>query len=68
MVDEPTYGQREYMRKLVASMGRNQDAVCAAYAQAERDGLVERANNITGHSPEDYALALWRDGDRKGWL
>jgi hypothetical protein len=68
MVDEPTYGQREYMRKLVASMGRNQDAVCAAYAQAERDGLVERAKNITGHRPEDYAIALWRDGDRKGWL
>ncbi|GAA2867176.1 hypothetical protein GCM10010837_18110 [Aminobacter niigataensis] len=68
MADEHTSGQREHMRRLVAKLGRNQDAVCAAYADAERSGLVMRAKNTTGHSPEEYALALWRDGERKGWL
>lgn len=68
MGDDPTYGQREYMRHLVAKLGRNQDTVCAAYADGERLGLVDRKKNSTGHSPEGYAVALWRDGERKGWL
>lgn len=68
MADETTYGQREYMRRLVASLGRNQNAACAAYADAERKGLVVRAKNTSGITSEQYALALWRDGQRKGWL
>lgn len=68
MADQTTYGQRDYMRRLVASLGRSQTAVCTAYARAERNGLVVRANNTTGLTSEQYALALWRDGERKGWL
>jgi hypothetical protein len=43
-------------------------AVCAAYAKAERDGLVARSRNEHGISPEAYAEALWNDFDRKRWL
>lgn len=38
------------------------------YAEAERDGQVRRIKNASGKTPEEYALALWRDGDIKGWL
>ena len=64
----PKYGQREYMRILVNELGRNRSAVCASYAKAERDKLVVRKNNTHGKTPEDYALALWNDGDKKGWF
>jgi hypothetical protein len=62
------YGQREFMRQLVESLGRNEYEVCAAYAEAERDGQVKRAKNATGKSPDEYAAALWRDAGQKGWL
>ena len=60
--------QRDYMRKLVRELGRDKNAVCAAYAKAERDGAVPRQNNSRGRSAEEYADALWRDGDKKGWF
>ncbi len=62
------YGQREFMRGLVKQLGHNQKLVCASYSQAERDGIVERRNNTTGLSAENYAIALWKDGLKKGWL
>jgi hypothetical protein len=68
MADETEYGQRAFMRKLVKSLGRDQHEVCAAYAEAERDGQVRRKKNVNGKTPEEYALALWRDGEKKGWL
>jgi hypothetical protein len=68
MADETAYGQRTFMRNLVKSFGRDQYEVCAAYAEAERDGLVGRKRNASGKTPEEYALALWRDGEKKGWL
>jgi hypothetical protein len=68
MADETAYGQRAFMRNLVKSFGRDQYQVCAAYAEAERDGLVGRIKNTSGKTPEEYALALWRDGEKKGWL
>ncbi|MEO6607832.1 MAG: hypothetical protein ABIN69_05125 [Aestuariivirga sp.] len=61
-------GQREFMRGLVKQLGQNQKLVCATYSQAERDGIVERKNNATGLSAENYAIALWKDGLKKGWL
>ena len=57
------------MRKLVAELGANRSAVCAAYAQAERDGMVPRKRNSSKHSPDEYAVRLWLDGTgKKGWL
>jgi hypothetical protein len=53
---------------LVASLGPDREAVCAAYAEAEEDGEVFRRSNRLNKSPQDYALALWRDGEKKGWL
>jgi hypothetical protein len=60
--------QRDYMRKLVAQFGFDQERVCSAYALAEREGIVRRKSNQTALSAEDYARRLWLDGIRKGWL
>ncbi|NGO54513.1 hypothetical protein [Allomesorhizobium camelthorni] len=69
MTEKPTFGQRDYMRKLVATMGRDQEAVCMAYAKAERDGLVPRMSNTSRKTPDEYAVALWKDGTgKRGWL
>lgn len=56
------------MRDLLVELGVDKHTVCAAYARAERDGLVLRDRNSNEMSPEDYALALWEDGVKKGWL
>jgi hypothetical protein len=64
----PKYGQWEYMRILVKKLGRNKKAVCDAYAKAEREDLVIRKYNTTHKSPEEYALALWNNGYKKGWF
>lgn len=69
MPANPRYGQRDYMRKLVVELGAKRDVVCAAYAQAERDGIVPRRSNASKHSPDEYAIRLWLDGTgKKGWL
>jgi hypothetical protein len=60
--------QRDMMRRLIANLGRVEDTVCKAYAAAERRGEVPRNRNKYGLTPEEYARALWRDGDRKGWF
>jgi hypothetical protein len=56
--------QRDMMRKLLIEHGYKKQAVCAAYANAERDGLVLRSRNASGHTPESYARNMWRDGHR----
>jgi hypothetical protein len=69
IADSPTFGRRDYMRKLVAELGLNREALIACYAKAERAGLVERKSRISGATPEEYALQLWHDGTGpKGWL
>ena len=68
MQNKRPYGQRELMRKLVATIGKDEDAVCAAYADAEVDGDVARKSNAHSRTPEEYARALWRDAEKKGWL
>ena len=61
------------MRKLVRERGPDQVKVCAAYAEAEREGLVRHKSNRNGVTPEKYALSLWYDGlrtyeNRRPWL
>lgn len=60
--------QRDYMRKLFVELDGDKNRTCAAYAQAERDGIVTRNRNTHNMAPEDYAVALWEDGVKKGWL
>lgn len=60
--------QRDMMRLLISRFGRNEERVCEEYALAEQRGEVERGRNAYGLSAKDYAHALWRDGERKGWL
>lgn len=56
------------MRALVSKLGPNEKKVCAAYAKAEREGLVKRSRDENNASPEAYASELWRDALRWGWL
>ena len=62
--------QRDTVRKLLDELGYNEASVCAAYAQAEPDGLVQRYRNVSGYTPEGYARAVWRDGHRQSgpWI
>jgi Ethanolamine utilization protein EutJ (predicted chaperonin) len=46
----------------------NRMKVCTEFAQAVRDGLVEHRSNLNKVTKEQYALALWYDGVKKGWL
>jgi DNA-binding transcriptional regulator YhcF (GntR family) len=68
MSEKLTYGQREYMRKMIEKHGLNPAAVCTAYEQAERDGVVFREKNSSRKTAKEYAIALWNDGERKGWF
>jgi hypothetical protein len=56
------------MRELIRRLGSNKAAVCRAYAEGERRGEVSRVNNASRLKPEEYAEALWADGERKGWF
>jgi hypothetical protein len=56
------------MRELVRKLGEISDLVVRAYAEAERLGRVKRSSNRHNLTPEEYAQALWRDGQRKGWI
>lgn len=60
--------QRDCMRKLFVEFAGDKGRTCAAYAQAERNGIVIRNRNTRNMAPEDYAAALWEDGVKKGWL
>ena len=59
------HSQRDMMRGLLTMLGYDEAAVCRAYAQAERAGLVSRKSNKHGHSAEAYAAALWANGHRR---
>lgn len=54
------------MRALHRKLGPSKEAVCAAYAAAERDGQVERKRNKYALTPEQYAARLWADVQRRG--
>lgn len=59
---------REVMRRLFVEHGGDREAVLQAYAEAERDGEVQRSSNLRGRTAVDYARRLWADGTKKGWL
>jgi DNA-binding MarR family transcriptional regulator len=65
---EMPFRQRQFMRQLVTKLGPDQKKVCAAYAKAEREGLVTRSRDEYDTSPEVHAETLWRDAQRWGWL
>jgi len=65
---EKTFRQREFMKQLVNKHGLDQKKVCAAYARAERKGLVTRSRDEHDTSPESFAELLWRDAQRWGWF
>lgn len=60
--------QVDLMRQLVATRGRRPEIVCPIYARAEREGVVQRRSNTHDIDPEQYAMMLYGDGDRKGWF
>jgi DNA-binding transcriptional MocR family regulator len=54
------------MRELYRKVGPSRETVCAAYAQAERNGLVDRRRNINGVTPEQDASRLFSDVRKRG--
>ena len=67
-VHEAVPTQREYMLEMFHQHGGDKDACCKDYAAAEEAGIVKRKNNSSRLTSEKYAIALWRDGERRGWL
>ena len=69
MERETRYGkQRELMRALCAKHGGDPIKVCEEYAAADRLGLVPHKSNRNNVPPEKYAISLWYDGIKRGWL
>ena len=60
--------QRAMMRSLAQQFEFDRDKTCQAFADALRCGKVRRGRNARDSSHEVYAVALWGDGERKGWL
>ncbi|WP_237482558.1 hypothetical protein [Lichenibacterium dinghuense] len=60
--------QRETMCELFRKLGDEQEAVCLAYMEAERDGRVARPRGAEDMTPGTHARTLWREGKLKGWL
>jgi DNA-binding transcriptional regulator YhcF (GntR family) len=60
--------QRTLMRNLARQLDFDRERTCKAFADAEREGKVKRGRNARNKVPEVYAVALWGDGERKGWL
>jgi hypothetical protein len=60
--------QRDMMRELVRRFRGNEDAIIAAYADAERRGEVSRGSNAYDLNPEEYAYRLLEDARKKGWI
>ncbi|WP_395645490.1 hypothetical protein [Terricaulis sp.] len=71
MANIAKFKQRELFRKLFIEHNGDEGLVCAAYADAERAGLVVRRRNKNRFTPEMYAAALWNDAhrsDKESWL
>lgn len=60
--------QRDKMRELFRLHQGDKATVIRAYAEAEQAGEVDRVRNASGYGTEQYARALWSDGEKKGWL
>jgi len=69
MERETRYGkQRELMRALCAKHRGDPLKACGEFAAADRSGLVPHKSNRNKVAPEKYAVSLWYDGIKKGWL
>jgi hypothetical protein len=66
MTRPPT--QRDMMRDLYRQSDGDEERTVAAYAAAERHGLVERRSNSHDIDADSYARRLLADGLAKGWL
>jgi hypothetical protein len=66
--NKPKMTQRDKMRELYHQHSGNKEATIEAYAKAEEAGEVDRRRNTSGFGTEQYAQALWIDGEKKGWL
>ncbi|NTU54507.1 MAG: hypothetical protein HGA97_12605 [Chlorobiaceae bacterium] len=60
--------QRDYMWVLYQKFGNREYELVSGYAEAERQGFVQRVRNQAELNSEQYARALYRDGIRKEWL
>jgi hypothetical protein len=60
--------QRAVMRALYKRWGNQPERLIREYAQAESRGEVIRKNNKSDLTPDEYARALLKDAERKGWL
>ena len=60
--------QRDFMRSLIAKHRHDADRVCKEYALAEERGEVRRKSNKNNTTADEYARALYADGDRRGWF
>ena len=56
------------MRELFRRLGDDHEAVCLAYMEAERGGIVVRPRGAEDMTPGIHARTLWQDGKLKGWL
>jgi hypothetical protein len=60
--------QQDMMKILARRYGNDEARIIREYANAERNGRVQRRSNINALTPEQYASRLLRDGQNKGWL
>ncbi|MGE4248497.1 MAG: hypothetical protein AB7F09_03855 [Parvibaculaceae bacterium] len=62
------HGQRDFMRKLVKQHGLDAPIVCSAFSEALKSGQVSWNSNTSNISADQYAVMVWMDGMKKGWL
>ena len=65
---DQTMQQRDMMRQLYKAFPGDNHRVVDEYAAAEMRGEVKRGKNKNHLRPAEYALQLWQDGTRKGWI
>ena len=56
------------MRELMRKHPNDPSAIIREYAQAEREGVVQRERDTNDLSAEDYASRLYADGIKKQWI
>ena len=60
--------QQQLMQRLFRTLGGVPEAICLAYAEAEREGKVGRPCGAEFMTPSTHALLLLQEGELKGWL
>lgn len=56
------------MRELVRRHKGDEQRIISAYAEAEERGEVVRESNRHNIPAREYAIRLFSDGRRKGWI